>query len=59
MLNERHDRQPHFRLGCVLRQLEDANAARACWLECRELDLELGVIGGLVPQYLGELALAT
>jgi tetratricopeptide (TPR) repeat protein len=62
IMREQGDRdgtaQALFRLGCILRQMEDRDAARTCWLECHELDRELGVIGGLVLQYLGELVLA-
>jgi non-specific serine/threonine protein kinase len=61
MMREADDRQgmAHslFRLGSVARQIGDHVEARACWLECRELDQELGVKGGLVLRELGELAL--
>jgi non-specific serine/threonine protein kinase len=61
MMREAGDRQgmAHslFRLGSVARQIGDHDEARACWLECRRLDQELGVKGGLVLLHMGDLAL--
>src|SRR5262249_14646330 len=61
MMREAGDRQgiAHglFRLGSIARQTGDHDEARACWLECRGLDQELGVKGGLVLLHMGDLAL--
>src|SRR5262249_55657457 len=46
-----------FQLGCIAHQLGDLNAAQRHLAECRSLDLELGVKGGLVLQALGDLFL--
>jgi hypothetical protein len=46
-----------FQLGGTVRRAGDRDEARAYWVECRELDQELGVKGGLVLENLGDLAL--
>jgi len=46
-----------FMLGRLASGAGDHDTARTRWLECRSLDQELGVKGGLVLKSLGELAL--
>jgi non-specific serine/threonine protein kinase len=45
-----------FLLGRLAHHVGDYAAARACWMECRELDEALGVRGGFVLPALADLA---